>query len=78
VTTTQQADGSWRTRIEVRRAGDNYMPVDLLVSGVRRRLDSRERVQVVTIDTGQRPAEVVLDPEFVLIDVNPDNNRKSL
>jgi aminopeptidase N len=78
VNTAQQADGSWRTRVEVRRTGENFMPVVLRVGDVNRRLDSRDATQVVTVDTRQRPTEVVLDPDLVLIDLNPNNNRKPL
>ena len=77
VSTTQLADGSWRTRIEVTRAGENFMPVIVKVGDVLRRLESRDRTQIVTIDTRERPAEVVLDPDAVLIDVDPGNNRKT-
>jgi aminopeptidase N len=78
VSTSQQADGTWRTRIEVRRNGENFMPVVLAAGSATRRLDSRERVQVVTVETNLRPAEVVLDPQNVLIDVQPANNRKRI
>jgi peptidase M1-like protein len=78
VSTAQQPDGSWRTRIEVQRSGENFMPVIVRVGDVDRRLDARDPAQVVTIDTRQRPTEVVLDPDMILIDVNPTNNRKPL
>lgn len=78
VSTTQQPDGSWRTRIEVTRTGENFMPVVLKVGEATRRLDAQDRAQVVTVDTRQRPGEVVLDPDLVLIDVNPNNNRQTL
>lgn len=74
----QLSDGSWRTRVEVNRAGANWMPVVLKVGETTRKLESGERAQVVWIDTRTRPAEVVLDPLQTLIDVNPANNRKSL
>ena len=78
VSATQQSDGTWRTRVEVRRTGDNFMPVTLLVGDTVRRLDTRERVQVVAIDTRIKPAQVVLDPQRVLIDIAPANNRKQV
>jgi hypothetical protein len=78
VSTTQQPDGSWRTRIEVTRTGENFMPVVLKVGEATRRLDAQDRAQVVTVDTRQRPGEVILDPDQVLIDVNPNNNRQTL
>jgi hypothetical protein len=78
VQTEQQPDGTWRTRVEVNRAGDNWMPVVLKVGDVTRRLDSQERSQVVTVDTAKRPADVTLDPDHILIDIDPANNRKPL
>jgi hypothetical protein len=78
VTTTRGADGNWRTRVEVKRAGEAWMPVVLKVGENTRTLDSRERTQTVEIITADRPTEVVLDPKFSLIDSNPANNRKSL
>ena len=78
VKTEQQPDGTWRTQVEVNRAGDNWMPVMLKVGDVTRRLDSQERNQVVTVDTAKRPVDVTLDPDHVLIDIDPANNRKTL
>lgn len=78
VTTEQRVDGTWRTRVEVNRTGDNWMPVTLKVGNVTRRLDSHDRSQVITIDSAQRPTDVTLDPDQVLIDVEPANNRKLL
>ena len=78
VSTFQLANGMWRTRVEVNRAGENWMPVVLQVAEVTRKLETRERAQVVYIDTAARPAEVVLDPLQALIDVDPSNNRKRL
>jgi hypothetical protein len=72
------SDGTWRTRVEVNRAGDNWMPVVLKVGDRTRKLESRERRQVVWIDTPVRPTEVALDPLQTLIDVDPANNRKPL
>jgi hypothetical protein len=34
--------------------------------------------QIVTIDTRERPGQVVLDPDFVLIDSEPGNHRKGI
>jgi hypothetical protein len=76
--TTQLPDGRWRTRVEVFRSGEIWMPVLLQVGDVTRKLESRERTQVVWIDTRTRPREAVLDPLSSLIDINPANNRKAL
>lgn len=73
--TTRRAGGRWRTRVEVLRTGDAWMPVVLRVGDVTRTLDSRERRQTVEIVTDARPAEAVLDPEWVLIDPDRSNNR---
>jgi hypothetical protein len=78
VTTRQAADGTWHTRIEVVRGGEIWMPVDLRVDGDTRRLDARERRQVVTVTTRVRPAEVMLDPDQKLLDIDPTNNMRRL
>ncbi|HEX5521676.1 MAG TPA: M1 family metallopeptidase, partial [Longimicrobiaceae bacterium] len=76
VSTQRQADGRWRTRVQVLRLGRAWMPVTLQVGDVRRTLESRERAQTVEIVTATRPAEVVLDPDRTLLDIDPTNNRK--
>lgn len=73
--TTRQAGGRWRTRVEVVRTGKAWMPVILRVGDQTRTLDSRERRQTVEIVTGTRPAEAVLDPDWVLIDMDRSNDR---
>ena len=75
---TQQAGGRWRTRVEVVRTGEAWMPVVLRVGGETRTLDSRARRQTVEIVTDARPAEAVLDPDWVLIDYDRSNNRAPL
>ncbi|HET7462225.1 MAG TPA: M1 family metallopeptidase [Longimicrobium sp.] len=74
-TTRQGADGRWTTTVQVRRAGEAWMPVELRVGDVTRRLDSRERAQTVTVATASRPTEAMLDPRWILIDYDRDNNR---
>jgi len=76
--TKRQADGRWRTRVEVRRAGDAWMPVTLQVGDAVRRLDSRGRRQVVELLTRDRPAEAVLDPDTIILDYQRSNNRVKL
>jgi len=76
VETAPRAEGGWRTRVEVVRSGENWMPVELEVDGVRRRLDGRDRRQWVEVDTPERPRRVILDPDGFLLDVNPSNNRR--
>ncbi|MGH7552694.1 MAG: hypothetical protein ACREMQ_06655 [Longimicrobiales bacterium] len=77
VTSTQAADRTWQTRVEVIREGGIWMPVELRVGSETRLLESRDRRQVVTVTTRERPAVIVLDPDEILLDVNPDNNRRS-
>jgi hypothetical protein len=78
VSTRALADGRFETAIEVLRAGDIWMPVRLRVGEVERRVEGRERRQVVTVTTAARPAEAVLDPDDVLLDIDPTNNRKAI
>ncbi|HET7322122.1 MAG TPA: M1 family metallopeptidase, partial [Longimicrobiaceae bacterium] len=76
--TTRYDDGQWRTEVQVTRIGDIWMPVTLLVDGVTRTLDSHDRVQTVEITTAEAPTEVVLDPEDVLLDLDPSNNSRQV
>jgi aminopeptidase N len=73
--TTRQAGGRWRTRVQVVRTGEAWMPVVLRVGGQTRTLDSRDRRQTVEVVTDTRPAEAVLDPDWVLIDMDRSNDR---
>lgn len=77
-TAERRPDGRWTTRVTVERTGDAWMPVALEVGGVRRTLDSRERVQTVEVVTPQRPAEAVLDPDTVVLDTDRSNNRRAV
>jgi hypothetical protein len=76
--TERMADGRWRTTVTVLRLGGAWMPVELQVGSEVRTLESRDRRQVVTVVTGSRPSEVVLDPRDVLIDIDPGNNRQGV
>lgn len=67
--------GRWRTTVEVLRTGNAWMPVQLRVGGETRTLDSRDRRQSVTVTTASKPAEVVLDPRKVLLDMDRSNDR---
>lgn len=75
---TERAPGGWRTRVEVLRLGDAWMPVTLRVGGEAQLLASRDRRQTVEVTTRARPAEVVLDPDDVLLDLDPSNDRKAV
>lgn len=72
---TQEADGSWVTRITIGREGDAWMPVTLRVGDAERRLEFRERERTIEMRSSQLPTEVVLDPENVLLDIDASNNR---
>jgi hypothetical protein len=76
--TAPTGDGRWRTRVEVLRMGQAWMPVVLRVGDATRTLDSRARRQTVEVVTRARPAEAVLDPEWVLLDMERANNRAEL
>lgn len=71
-------DGRFRTTVVVRRRGGAWMPVTLQVGPVRRVLDSRERLQEVTVVTDHRPEAVVLDPELVLLETEKGNNGRRI
>jgi hypothetical protein len=76
--TEQQGDGRWRTRVEVTRTGEAWMPVELQVGDTTVVLESRERRQVAEVVTRERPREAVLDPRDVLLDVDPTDNRRAV
>jgi aminopeptidase N len=76
--TTTQTGNTWTTRVEIIRVGEAWMPVDLKVGDVTRRLDSRDARFTATVVTRARPAEVVLDPLDVLLDLDVANNRKAM
>jgi hypothetical protein len=73
---THEGDGAWSVQVEVLREGDAWMPVQLRVNGETRLLDSRDARQLVTFTMRQRPVEARLDPDGILLDVNPDNDHK--
>ncbi len=77
-TTQQGPDGRWHTNVVIVREGDAWMPVVVRVGDTSSLAESRERSQTVTVTTATRPADVVLDPDNVLIDVGPANNRKTI
>jgi hypothetical protein len=70
--------GAYRLDVEVIRAGQAWMPVEVEANGQRKRLDGRERRQRVTFQLTDRPAQVVIDPDGSLLDVNRANNRRSV
>jgi hypothetical protein len=76
--TTETAPGQWTTTVEIVRDGDAWMPVTIRVGARTTIADSRDRTQTITIVTDTRPTDVVLDPDNVLIDIAPGNNRMAL
>ena len=75
---TRQVGTSWETRVQVKRAGDAWEPVRLQVGDQRQLVDGHDATQIVTVRTATRPTEVILDPDNVLIDLDPANNRKAV
>jgi hypothetical protein len=75
-TTAQQPNGTWRTRVDVTRQGQAWMPVSLKVGDVVVRLDSRDPRFSVNVDTPTKPTEAVLDPDAFLLDLDRQNNLK--
>jgi aminopeptidase N len=71
----QMADGRWLTRVDVLRLGQAWMPVRVQVGDQVRTLSSHDRRQSLEVITRSRPAEVVIDPDDVLIDLDISNNR---
>ncbi len=79
VGTERLPNGRWRTRVEVLRLGKAQMPVRLQIGDATQTLDLGDRRSaVIEIVTTSRPAEVVLDPDNVLLDLDPTNNRRVL
>jgi hypothetical protein len=72
------ASGGWSTTVVVQRAGDAWMPVDVRVGDVTRSLTSRARRQTLVVTTAAKPAEVLVDPRWILIDINRSNNRAAV
>jgi len=70
-------DGQWDVGLEIRRTGDAWMPVTVQVGEQRYRLNSLADRQRLWLTLPTRPAEVVIDPDQILIDMDPGNNRKS-
>lgn len=77
-TTRRRTDGRWATAVEVLRLGEAWMPVTLQVGDERVTLTSRERRQRVELVSRERPEEAVLDPDDVLLDIDPTTNRAAV
>ena len=53
-------------------------PSSVEVGDVTRRLSSRLRRQTLVVTTAARPAEVLVDPRWILIDYDRANNRAAV
>ena len=78
VETQQTAPNNWRTRVEITRNSDQWMPVDLKVGSKVTRIESRDRVYNAFVETSDKPGEVILDPDGVLIDIARQNNTRTV
>lgn len=67
--------GRWVTEAEVVRTGEAWMPVEVRVGDQVQRLAGRDARQRVRVVTAAKPAEVVVDPRMVNIDIDWSNNR---
>ena len=70
----ERTDDGWRTRVEVMRRGEIWMPITVRLGDEERRLEGAGERQVVEVSTQARPERVELDPETLLIDVDRSNN----
>jgi hypothetical protein len=76
-----QADGRWRTTVEVRRLGGGHFPFTVRVmadgdAGEARAAGVAQR-ETVTVETATRPVRVVLDPAGTTHDWNVLNNQRT-
>lgn len=71
-------DGQWETTVRISRAGDAWMPLVVQAGEQRLRVESRDRVQTVVLRTAARPDTVTLDPDDILIDIDPTNNTREV
>ncbi|MGH7541511.1 MAG: M1 family aminopeptidase [Gemmatimonadota bacterium] len=78
VTSEGAEDGRWRTRVEVLRNGEAWMPLIVQIGPERVTLTSRDRGQVAEAVTGEKPPEVLLDPDALLLDADPSNDRRTV
>jgi len=77
-TSRRLASGRWSTTVVVQRAGQAWMPVDVQVGDATRQLTSRLRRQTLVVTTATKPAEVLVDPKWILIDYDRANNRAAV
>ena len=74
----QRRDGKWDVAIEIRRAGEIWMPVTVQVGERRYRLDSKDERQWLWLVLDARPAEVIIDPDTILLETDAANNRRPI
>ena len=73
----EQEGSDFVTTVEVLRLEDAWMPVTIRMGAENLQLTSRDRRQLVTFRTSSRPTEVVLDPDFKLLDMDRSNNART-
>ncbi|MQA90501.1 MAG: hypothetical protein GEU90_09725 [Gemmatimonas sp.] len=74
-TTSPTASQTWTTTVEIERTGDAWMPADILIGEEAGVVDGEESRQVIEVESEQPPEEIILDPQGILIDIDPTNNR---
>ena len=75
VEVTSTADG-WRTAVTVERLGDAWMPLTIAIGDDEVRTAGADRIQVIEVESDQRPEVVEIDPHFAVLESDRTNNRK--
>jgi hypothetical protein len=75
----KQADGTWRTEVEVQRKDQGVMPVEVVVETkdgqkLVQRWDGQEEKQTLVFETQEKPKTVLMDPKDKILDNNRLNN----
>lgn len=79
ISKSAQADGRWRTEVEIKRKDEGIMPVDVQLTTAAgdtllKRWDGKAESGTVTYFTSAKPGKVVLDPGDDVMDRNRLNN----
>jgi hypothetical protein len=81
VKSRRREDGSWLSRIEIKRNQPGVFPVEILVrsrtDSITTRTDGRAARDWIEVVTRDRPSEVMVDPRARAHDWNMLNNRKT-
>ena len=75
----KQANGKWRTKVEVKRKDKGIMPVDVQLTTTEnkkiiKRCDGKEKSTIVEFLTNEKPKKVTLDPNDNILDINRMDN----